>query len=48
MTGELSAPVTGRAIILHPSDALVNELSLVLLRQGILPIRRFREITVEN
>lgn len=39
MTGEFSAPVTGRAIILHPSDTLVNELSLALLRQGLLPIR---------
>ena len=41
MTDELSAPVTGRAVILHPSDSLVNELSLIVLRQGLLPIRAF-------
>ena len=50
MTEELSSPVTGRAIILHPSDSLVNELSLAMLRQGLLPIRAFsgnhcRELT---
>lgn len=50
MTDELSTPVTGRAIILHPSDSLVSELSLAFLRQGLLPIRAFsgnhcRELT---
>ena len=50
MTDELSTPVTGRAIILHPSDPLVSNLSLTFLRQGLLPIRAFsgnhcRELT---
>ena len=34
-------PVQGRAVILHPSDSLVSELSLAFLREGLLPIRAF-------
>jgi len=53
MAGESSAPVTGRAIVLHPSTELVNDLSLALLRQGLLPIRAFsgnhcRELTYHH
>ena len=41
MSNVSSEPVTGRAVILHPSDNLVGDLSLTFLRRGLLPIRAF-------
>ncbi len=41
MSNVSSEPVNGRAVILHPSDGLVGDLSLAFLRRGLLPIRAF-------